>query len=155
MILTVKPLQGKECSVQVTEDEKVSTVKELVSERLNIPANQQRLLYKGKALADEHRLSDYSIGPEAKLNLVIRPVGERSAGPGSAGGNSSTQGGVWQTVSTILARHFSPADAAKVHEQLIKDYERSLRQLSLDDIERLAGRLLHPEGESMDTSYMD
>lgn len=157
MILTVKPLQGKECSVQVTEDEKVSTVKELVSERLNIPANQQRLLYKGKALADEHRLSDYSIGPEAKLNLVIRPVGERSgaAGTAASSSSSSTQGGVWQTVSTILARHFSPADAAKVHEQLIKDYERSLRQLSLDDIERLAGRLLHPDGESMDTSYMD
>uniref|UniRef100_A0A3Q0R5V4 Ubiquitin-like domain-containing protein n=1 Tax=Amphilophus citrinellus TaxID=61819 RepID=A0A3Q0R5V4_AMPCI len=149
MILTVKPLQGKECSVQVTEDEKVSTVKELVSERLNIPANQQRLLYKGKALADEHRLSDYSIGPEAKLNLVIRPVGERTGASGTAAC------GVWQTVSTILARHFSPADAAKVHEQLIKDYERSLRQLSLDDIERLAGRLLHPEGEGVDASYMD
>lgn len=156
MILTVKPLQGKECSVQVTEDEKVSTVKELVSERLNIPANQQRLLYKGKALADEHRLSDYSIGPEAKLNLVIRPVGERTGGSGTAASSSSsTQGRVWQTVSTILARHFSPADAAKVHEQLIKDYERSLRQLSLDDIERLAGRLLHPDSEGMDTSYMD
>ncbi|KAK5623267.1 Ubiquitin-like protein 4A [Ameca splendens] len=154
MLLTVKPLQGKECSVQVTEDEKVSTVKELVSERLNIPANQQRLLYKGKALADEHKLSDYSIGPEAKLNLVIRPVGERAAAPGMAG-SSNPHGGVWQIVSTILARHFSPADAAKVHEQLIKDYERSLRQLSLDDIERLAGRLLHPEGEGMDTSYMD
>ncbi|XP_042343736.1 ubiquitin-like protein 4A [Plectropomus leopardus] len=157
MILTVKPLQGKECSVQVTEDEKVSRVKELVSERLNIPANQQRLLYKGKALADEHRLSDYSIGPEAKLNLVIRPVGERTGASGTAASSSSssTQGRVWQTVSTILARHFSPADAAKVHEQLIKDYERSLRQLSLDDIERLAVRLLHPDGEGMDTSYMD
>ncbi|XP_068994903.1 ubiquitin-like protein 4A [Embiotoca jacksoni] len=155
MILTVKPLQGKECSVQVTEDEKVSTVKELVSERLNIPANQQRLLYKGKTLADEHRLSDYSIGPEAKLNLVIRPVGERTGASGTSASSSSTQEGVWQTVSTILARHFSPADAAKVHEQLIKDYERSLRQLSLDDIERLAGRLLHPDGEGMDTSYMD
>lgn len=155
MILTVKPLQGKECSVQVTEDEKVSTVKELVSERLNIPANQQRLLYKGKALADEHRLSDYSIGPEAKLNLVIRPVGERTGASGMVASSSSSQGKVWQTVSTILARHFSPADAAKVHEQLIKDYERSLRQLSLDDIERLAGRLLHPDGEGMDASYMD
>ncbi|CAG5921713.1 ubiquitin-like protein 4A [Menidia menidia] len=157
MILTVKPLQGKECCVQVTEDEKVSTVKELVSERLNIPANQQRLLYKGKALADEHRLSDYSIGPEAKLNLVIRPVGEKMAASGAAGStsSSSTHTGVWQTVSTILAKHFSPADAAKVHEQLIKDYERSLRQLSLDDIERLAGRLLHPDGDAMDTSYMD
>lgn len=37
--------------LQVTEDEKVSRVKELVSDRLNIPPNQQRLLYKGKALA--------------------------------------------------------------------------------------------------------
>uniref|UniRef100_A0A8C5HDU7 Ubiquitin-like protein 4A n=1 Tax=Gouania willdenowi TaxID=441366 RepID=A0A8C5HDU7_GOUWI len=148
---------GRSCSV--TEDEKVSTVKELVSERLNIPANQQRLLYKGKALSDEHRLSDYAIGPEAKLNLVIRPVGERTGAPGMAGSSSSssssTEAGVWQTLSTILARHFSPADAAKVHEQLIKDYERSLRQLSLDDIERLAGRLLHPDDGNMDTSYMD
>ncbi|CAL8247662.1 unnamed protein product [Merluccius merluccius] len=157
MILTVKPLQGKECNVQVTEDDKVSTVKELVSERLNIPANQQRLLYKGKALADEHSLSDYSIGPDAKLNLVVRPVGERTSATGqaSSSGSSSPQGGVWQTLSTVLAKHFSPADAAKVHEQLIKDYERSVRQLSLDDIERLAGRLLHPDSEGMDTSYMD
>jgi len=156
MILTVKPLQGKECNVQVTEDEKVSTVKELVSERLNIPANQQRLLYKGKALADEHRLSDYSIGPEAKLNLVVRPAGERIGATGMASSSSSIpQGAVWQTLSTILAKHFSPADAAKVQEQLIKDYERSLRQLSLDDIERLAGRLLHPDSEGMDSSYMD
>nr|ACO08057.1 Ubiquitin-like protein 4A [Oncorhynchus mykiss] len=151
MILTIKPLKGKECNVQVTEDEKVSMVKELVSERLNIPANQQRLLYKGKALADEHRLSDYSIGPKAKLNLVVRPAGGRSGMASS----SSAVSGVWQTLSTVLAKHFSPADAAKVHEQLIKDYERSLRQLSLDDIERLAGRLLHPDSEGMDTSYMD
>lgn len=82
--------------------------------------------------SDEHRLSDYSIGPEAKLNLVIRPVGERSLAAGmvassSGGGSSNSQERVWQTVSTILARHFSPADAAKVHEQLIKvnDSERS------------------------------
>ncbi|KAG5280597.1 hypothetical protein AALO_G00061920 [Alosa alosa] len=153
MILTVKPLQGKECSVQVTENEKVSTVKELVSERLNIPPNQQRLLYKGKALADEHRLSDYSIGPEAKLNLVIRPAGERTpvGEPAPAMGSH----GVWQSVAAVLAKHFSPADAAKVQEQLIKDYERSIRQLSLDDIERLAIRMLHPEADGLDPSFMD
>ncbi|KAJ8400933.1 hypothetical protein AAFF_G00388900 [Aldrovandia affinis] len=152
MMLTVKPLQGKECNLQVTEDEKVSTVKELVSDRLNIPPNQQRLLYKGKALADEHRLSDYSIGPDAKLNLVVRPAGERA---GAAGGASGVCSGVWQTLSAVLAKHFSPVDAAKVQEQLMKDYERSLRQLSLDDIERLASRMLHPNTEGMDTSYMD
>uniref|UniRef100_A0A3B4ADQ4 Ubl4 C-terminal TUGS domain-containing protein n=1 Tax=Periophthalmus magnuspinnatus TaxID=409849 RepID=A0A3B4ADQ4_9GOBI len=142
MILTVKPLQGKECSVQVCSKSPVSLV--LMKSRLTI-----------EYCLDEHRLCDYSIGPEAKLNLVVRPAGERPAAPVPTSSNSSSQGGVWQTVSMVLAKHFSPADAAKVHEQLIKDYERSLRQLSLDDIERLAGRLLHPEGESMDTSYMD
>ncbi|XP_017323122.1 ubiquitin-like protein 4A [Ictalurus punctatus] len=164
MLLTVKPLQGKECNIQVTENEKVSTVKELVFERLKIPPHQQRLLYKGKALADEYRLSDYAIGPEAKLNLVVRPTGERNGGAAvstnctntsTTSSSGSTGSGVWQLLSTVLAKHFSPADAAKVQEQLIKDYERSLRQLSLDDIERLAGRLLHPEAEGMDTSYMD
>jgi hypothetical protein len=72
--------------------------------------------------ADEHSLSDYAIGPDAKLNLVVRPVGERTSTAGMAGssGSSSPQGGVWQTLSTVLAKHFSPADAAKVHEQLIK-----------------------------------
>ncbi|KAK1787063.1 hypothetical protein P4O66_017436 [Electrophorus voltai] len=160
MILTVKPLQGKECNVQVTENEKVSTVKELVFERLNIPPNQQRLLYKGKALADEYRLSDYSIGPEAKLNLVVRPAGERNSGAvvhnsTSSHSSGSSGSGVWQSLSGVLAKHFTPADAAKVQEQIVKDYERSLRQLSLDDIERLAIRLLHPEAEGMDTSYMD
>uniref|UniRef100_A0A3B4CV52 Ubiquitin-like domain-containing protein n=1 Tax=Pygocentrus nattereri TaxID=42514 RepID=A0A3B4CV52_PYGNA len=127
MILTVKPLQGKECNVQVAENEKVSAVKELVFERLNIPPNQQRLLYKGKALADEYRLSDYSIGPEAKLNLVVRPAGDRSSGAAVSGSSSSTTNsdgssgsGVWQLLSTVLAKHFSPADAARVQEQLIK-----------------------------------
>ncbi|TNM90148.1 hypothetical protein fugu_004382 [Takifugu bimaculatus] len=139
---------------QVTEDEKVSTVKELIFARLNIPANQQRLLYKGKALADGHRLSDYAIGPEAKLNLVIRQTGEKTGALG-VGSSSNTQDRVWQIVSSILARHFSPADASKVLEHLIKEYERSIQQLSLDDIERLAGRLLHPNGGSIDSSYMD
>lgn len=140
------------CLLKVTEDEKVSTVKELVSERLNIPPNQQRLLYKGKALADEHKLSDYSIGPEAKLNLVIRPAGERTpvTEPAQASGS-----GVWQSVATVLTKHFTPADAARVQEQLIKDYERSIRQLSLDDIERLAIHMLHPEAEGLDPSFMD
>ncbi|XP_051950186.1 ubiquitin-like protein 4A [Xyrauchen texanus] len=158
MILTVKPLQGKECNVQVTENEKVWTVKELVSERLNIPPSQQRLLYKGKALSDEQSLSDYSIGPEAKLNLVVRPAGERSGGAmeaSSSCNNGKPGNSVWQLLSTVLAKHFSLADAAKVQEQLIKDYERSIRLLSLDDIERMASRLLHPEAEGMDTSYMD
>lgn len=69
---------------------------------------------------DEHRLSDYAIGPEAKLNLVVRPAGEKVGGPALASSSRNPPGGVWQTLSTVLAKHFSPADAAKVQEQLIK-----------------------------------
>lgn len=38
-------------SDQVSEDELVSTLKERVSQTLNVPVRQQRLLFKGKALA--------------------------------------------------------------------------------------------------------
>lgn len=93
------------------------------------------------SVVDEHRLSDYSIGPEAKLNLVVRPVGERTSGVTVNGStststssiNSSNGGGgkpVWQLLSKVLAKHFSPADAAKVQEQLIKVFStiKSLKQ---------------------------
>lgn len=82
---------------------------------------------------DEYRLSDYAIGPEAKLNLVVRPTGDRNSGAAlnsnstttnssssSGGSTGNTGSGVWQLLSTVLAKHFTPADAAKVQEQLIK-----------------------------------
>lgn len=34
--------------------------------------------------------------------------------------NEKPSSGVWQFLSAVLAKHFSPADAAKVQEQLIK-----------------------------------
>uniref|UniRef100_A0A2K5RQT0 Ubiquitin-like protein 4A n=2 Tax=Cebinae TaxID=38070 RepID=A0A2K5RQT0_CEBIM len=154
MQLTVKALQGRECSLQVPEDELVSTLKQLVSEKLNVPVRQQRLLFKGKALADGKRLSDYSIGPNSKLNLVVKPLekvllegtGRRLA--------DSPPPHVWQLISKVLARHFSAADASRVLEQLQRDYERSLSRLTLDDIERLASRFLHPEvTETMEKGF--
>uniref|UniRef100_A0A8C5V459 Ubiquitin-like protein 4A n=1 Tax=Microcebus murinus TaxID=30608 RepID=A0A8C5V459_MICMU len=146
MQLTVKALQGRECSLQVREDELVSTLKQLVSEKLNVPVRQQRLLFKGKALADGKRLSDYSIGPNSKLNLVVKPLEKVLLEEGTARRLAdSPPPHVWQLISKVLARHFSAADASRVLEQLQRDYERSLSRLTLDDIERLASRFLHPE----------
>uniref|UniRef100_A0A8B9MYM7 Ubiquitin-like domain-containing protein n=2 Tax=Neoaves TaxID=3078114 RepID=A0A8B9MYM7_9AVES len=51
MLLTVKALQGRECSLQVSPEERVGALKRLVAERLQVPVEQQRLLYRGKALA--------------------------------------------------------------------------------------------------------
>ncbi|XP_068780227.1 ubiquitin-like protein 4A [Struthio camelus] len=150
MLLTVKALQGRECSLQVSPEERVGALKRLVAEQLDVPVAQQRLLYRGKALADELRLSDYAIGPEARLNLVLKPP-ER-AGGGEEGGRGAAPPpappfpAIWAQLGRVLGRHFGAADAARVLEQLHKDYEQSLRALSLDDVERLAARLLQPEG---------
>uniref|UniRef100_A0A6I8NTZ1 Ubiquitin-like protein 4A n=1 Tax=Ornithorhynchus anatinus TaxID=9258 RepID=A0A6I8NTZ1_ORNAN len=154
MQLTVKALQGRECTLQVSEDEPISTLKRLVSEKLNVPVGQQRLLYKGKALADENRLSDYNIGPDSKLNLVIKP--SEKASPEAPPSAVSAAPRLWCLVAQVLARHFSTADAERVLEQLQKDYERNLRVLSLDDIERLASRLLHPSvAEAVEMGFLD
>ncbi|XP_028922832.1 ubiquitin-like protein 4A isoform X1 [Ornithorhynchus anatinus] len=180
MQLTVKALQGRECTLQVSEDEPISTLKRLVSEKLNVPVGQQRLLYKGKALAGttpdprppqalpftrrveegctapyENRLSDYNIGPDSKLNLVIKP--SEKASPEEPPRPLSPQPhALWCLVAQVLARHFSTADAERVLEQLQKDYERNLRVLSLDDIERLASRLLHPSvAEAVEMGFLD
>ncbi|XP_060038598.1 ubiquitin-like protein 4A [Erinaceus europaeus] len=145
MQLTVKALQGRECSLQVSEDEPVSSLKLLVAERLNVPVRRQRLLFKGKALADGKRLSDYSVGPDSKLNLVVKPPEKAPREDDGARRPPESPPAAWQLVSKVLARHFGAADAGRVLEQLQRDYERSLSRLTLDDIERLASRFLHPE----------
>ncbi|XP_069604374.1 ubiquitin-like protein 4A [Ranitomeya imitator] len=146
MQLTVKALKGKETSVQVSESDTILAVKRQVEDKLQVPVSQQRLLFRGKALSDEHSLSFYSIGAGARLNLMVK---ERSSL--EVGGNT-----VWKSLAVILGKHFSPTDAERVLEYVQKDYERSLSLLSLDDIERLATRILHPQlPEAIDLGFLD
>uniref|UniRef100_A0A7N9DG94 Ubiquitin like 4A n=2 Tax=Cercopithecinae TaxID=9528 RepID=A0A7N9DG94_MACFA len=107
------------------------------------------------SLADGKRLSDYSIGPNSKLNLVVKPLQKVLLEEGEAQRLAdSPPPHVWQLISKVLARHFSAADASRVLEQLQRDYERSLSRLTLDDIERLASRFLHPEvTETMEKGF--
>uniref|UniRef100_A0A8D0HSR5 Ubiquitin like 4A n=1 Tax=Sphenodon punctatus TaxID=8508 RepID=A0A8D0HSR5_SPHPU len=144
MLLTVKALQGRECSLQVGGGERGAGVCVWGSSQLLLPP------------PDEHRLCDYAIGPESKLNLVIKPSekGSPEEPPRWPGPPHLPAG--WHPLAQVLVRHFGTADAEKVLEQMLKDYERSLRLLSLDDIERLATRLLHPEvAEAMELSFLD
>uniref|UniRef100_A0A8C4PX95 Ubiquitin like 4A n=1 Tax=Eptatretus burgeri TaxID=7764 RepID=A0A8C4PX95_EPTBU len=144
MIVTVKVLQGGECSVEVDTD-LVAVVKQQVAERLHVPAHQQRLLFKGKALADELSLCHYNIPPNAKLNLVVKAVGERTQHQATElVATVPATPTLWDLLSPLLSRHFSPTDAQVVLQQFQKDYERNLHGLSLDDVERLATQLLQP-----------
>lgn len=71
------------------------------------------------SLVDGKRLSDYSIGPNSKLNLVVKPLEKVLLEEGAAGRLAdSAPPPVWQLISKVLARHFSVADASRVLEQL-------------------------------------
>ncbi|XP_054836378.1 ubiquitin-like protein 4B [Eublepharis macularius] len=153
MLLTVKRLLGQQCRLQVSGEERISLVKSLVSEELKVPANQQTLLFRGKVLEGEHRLSDYPIGPESILYLVIKKPEqvylEELSKPAPVQPHS-----VWYQLSQVLEKHFRTSDAVRVLEQVLNDYYRGLGLLSLENIEDLAGYILNPEEQPVITGEL-
>lgn len=73
------------------------------------------------SLADGKRLSDYSVGPNSKLNLVVKPLEKVLLEESTARRLAEVPPPptpAWQLISKVLARHFSAADANRVLDQL-------------------------------------
>lgn len=138
MLLIVKILQapGKECRIEVTDVESIVSVKRMVAREFDVPVHLQRLVFRGKTLADGQSLDFYKIGPGTKIHLVVRRP-EIDADPTSVNtlGNCTA---LWDHVSTILARHFTSSDAEQILESFKKEFSVNMANLSLDDIERIA-----------------
>ncbi|KAK1928003.1 ubiquitin-related domain-containing protein [Papiliotrema laurentii] len=71
MLVKVKTLTGKEVEIDVQPEWTISKVKERVEEKAGIPPVQQRLIYGGKAMADEKTIQDYKIQAGAAIHLVL------------------------------------------------------------------------------------
>ncbi|XP_039107047.1 ubiquitin-like protein 4B, partial [Hyaena hyaena] len=142
MFLTVKLLLGRRCSVKVSGQESVATLKKLVSERLQVPEEQQHLLFRGQLLADDKRLSDYCIGPNASINVIMRPLAKSAAKEEEEARQSQP---LWHHLGLVLAKHFEPQDTKAVLQLLRREHQERLQRISLGDLERLAQRLLVEE----------
>uniref|UniRef100_A0A8D2D578 Ubiquitin like 4B n=1 Tax=Sciurus vulgaris TaxID=55149 RepID=A0A8D2D578_SCIVU len=134
MFLTVKLLLGRRCSLKVSGHESVATLKKLVSQRLQVPEEQQHLLFRGQLLADDKRLSDYCIGPNASINVIMRPL-EKVAQDEAPQLQPQP---LWHQLGQVLAKHFGPQDAKAVLRLLRQEHEEHLQRVSLDALERLA-----------------
>ncbi|EDO46866.1 predicted protein [Nematostella vectensis] len=134
MKVIVKILNGKEAELEVSETEPILAVKTLVAQELDVQVERQRLVYKGKTLADDCSLDEYLIGDGSKLYLSIKKL---SSQPGSSQKNYAGSN-FWNQLHKLLKSHLNEKDADKVLQRCKQDFKSWSRRLSLDDIERMS-----------------
>ncbi|XP_058754708.1 ubiquitin-like domain-containing protein CIP73 [Vicia villosa] len=82
--LNIKTLESRIYSFQVEKNIPVSLFKEKIACEIGVPVNQQRLIFRGKVLKDEHVLSEYHVENGHTLHLVERqPNPPQTSGAGS------------------------------------------------------------------------
>ena len=72
MLIQIKTLTGRKQGVQVNDDTCVLQLKEAIQEKEGITVDQIRLIYGGKQLADNNKLSEYKIEPGKCIHMVIQ-----------------------------------------------------------------------------------
>ena len=115
--------------------------------QLNISPSNQRLLHKGKTLQDGTLLGEYNLREGDKLHLVVKkeasPVVKASVSTGCIETQTETPVRVVleREMTRILRSHYSSdTEVRKVVSIFIKNIDKKLSALSLDDIERICAR---------------
>lgn len=92
--INIKTLDSQNHAFEVDSNMQVSAFKEKLATRLGVPVAQQRLIFRGKALMDDHLLSEYNLEHGDTLHLVIRQPSQSQFSATASNGESAPSIGV-------------------------------------------------------------
>ncbi|KAL8514918.1 hypothetical protein ACS0TY_013842 [Phlomoides rotata] len=101
--LNIKTLDSQIFSFHVDKNISVSAFKEKIAVQSGVPVGQQRLIFRGKVLKDDHLLAEYSVENGDTLHLVERQP-QPPPGP-STGEATSNNGSRGQDSNIVFSRH--------------------------------------------------
>ncbi|WVZ91849.1 hypothetical protein U9M48_037971 [Paspalum notatum var. saurae] len=86
--INIKTLDSQVHKLRVNKNVPVSVLKEKIVDATGVPLDQQRLIFRGRVLKDDHLLSDYHLEDGFTLHLVARRAAEGQNSSGASEGNT-------------------------------------------------------------------
>jgi ubiquitin C len=80
MVISVKTLSGRTCTLNVEPSETVYDIKSKIEDKEGLPIDQQMLVFMRKQLEDHRTLADYEIKSESTIHLLVFEVTDSNGG---------------------------------------------------------------------------
>ncbi|GAA6020755.1 hypothetical protein JCM10207_002013 [Rhodosporidiobolus poonsookiae] len=77
MQIKIKTLTGKEIELDIEQSWTTTKIKEQLEEKEGIPPAQQRLIFLGKAMADDKTAAEHKVEAGSTIHLVLALRGGR------------------------------------------------------------------------------